>query len=100
MRKREQVLRERIGGIKKKLALLEDMRPGTLSRQLVGKRSVLYWQVSYTHKMNSRTEYVRPDQLDRIKNEIHAYRRFKKLNQQWVDTALQLSRLLSEWRKN
>ena len=96
MEQKEKTLREAIAEIRQELMRLGEMRPGNLSRQTAGNKSAQYWQVSYTHKMKSRTEYVRADQVSRIQKEIQTYQRFKKLVQQWVDAALELSQRMSK----
>ena len=84
-------LEERIRRIKAALQEIGDIRPGVLSRQ--GPSGKEYYQVSYTHKMRSRTEYVRTASVARVKKEIQAYKRFKALTQKWIDLALELSKI-------
>jgi hypothetical protein len=94
MVKREEYLRGRIERIKRELASLGDMRPGVISRQYPdgAKGGRGYYQVSYTYRMKSKTEYVRKEQLPRLKMETATFRRFKSLVQKWIDAALSLSR--------
>ncbi len=70
-------------------------QPGTLSRQYRQPREGKggFWQISYTHHMKSRTEYVRKGELAVIRQEIAAFRRYKKLTARWVDLALRRSQL-------
>jgi hypothetical protein len=84
---------ERIDRIKTRLAALGPMRPGTLSRQYrqPQQRRGGYYQISYTYRMKSRTEYLRPSQVKTIRQEIAEYQRFKKLTAQWVELALRRS---------
>ena len=89
-------LRKQIEKIKNDLMLLGDMRPGTLSQQEAKSSGTKYWQISYTHKMKSRTEYVRPYQVSRLKKEVLFYQRFRKLIQQWVDTSFEISRIVGK----
>ena len=70
------------------------MRPGTLSRQYKSPRNKAgaYWQLSYTRKMKSRTEYVRPGSVPEIRRQIAVYKRFKTLVDRWVDLAIEYSK--------
>ena len=53
-------LEERISRIKSALDQLGPMRPGTISLQYRNpqERKTPYYQISYTHQMKSRTEYL------------------------------------------
>jgi len=88
--------------IKLKLQRIGDMRPGSLTVQYRNpeKRIGPFHQISYTHKMKSRTEYVRPIFVKKIKLEITAYKRFKILVQRWSDLALEQSKLRVNIAKN
>src|ERR1017187_476851 len=59
--KRIQQIEQRIDRIKKALLEIGPMRPGSLSRQYKDPQhqAGAYWQISYTRRMKSRTEYVR-----------------------------------------
>lgn len=85
----------RIQTLQEQLARLDPMRPGTLSRQYRQPRQKqgAYYQISYTYQMKSHTEYVPKNQVEAVRTEIAAYQRYKKLMGQWVDWALQRSRL-------
>ncbi|MGC8685698.1 MAG: DUF6788 family protein, partial [bacterium] len=48
---------------------------------------------SYTHNMHSRTDYVRKEFVDDLKQQIKNYRRFKKLMKRWVDISIEHSKL-------
>lgn len=100
-------LQEKIEAIKKKLLTLEDMRPGSLSKQynVCGnpscrckdprrpKKHGPYYYLSYTLGGRSRTEFVRKDQVKLVKKQIEAFRLFKKLTNQWAQLAWQVARL-------
>jgi hypothetical protein len=88
-------IERRIAEIKRLLQEVGDARPGSLTRQyrLPKEKVGPYYQVSYTHKMRSRTEYVRPEHVRRIKREIVAYKRFRKLTTEWTDLAIRQSSL-------
>jgi len=93
--KRLRQIKAEIARIKLELQKIGDMRPGLLTVQYRDpeKRTGPFHQISYTHKMKSRTEYVRPMFVEKIKLELSAYRRFKKLVKGWVDLALEQSKL-------
>jgi len=85
-------LEKQIKKIKAELAGIDEMRPGSLSMQKRGS-SKTYYQLSYTHRGKGRTEYVRPEFANQIKKQIAAYRRFKKLIDEWVDMEIERSKI-------
>ncbi len=84
---------KRIEGIKRKLLALGPMRPGSLTRQyrLPKERKRPFYQISYTHRMQSHSEYVRPENLAAIRRETTTFKRFRALVERWVALALQAS---------
>ena len=100
-------MQRQIEKIKEKLSRIGDMRPGSLSKQynVCGnptcrckdkdnpKKHGPYYQISYTHKGKSKTEFVRKGMEKQVKNELKNYREFKRLTQQWVDLSLQIAGL-------
>ena len=99
--KSEKTISAQIGAVRNAIAALGDMRPGHLSlqRRASGKNSRCYAQLSYTFKKRSRTDYVQPDDVDRVKAEIENYRRFKSLCERLVELSIEASKLKSEKRK-
>jgi hypothetical protein len=91
----------RINQIKAELLEILEMRPGTLTEQYYkrGSKKWPYWQLSYTHKKKSRTEYIRDDFVKQIKKEVQEYARFKQLTTDWVDLSIILSKLKLEAAK-
>lgn len=87
------IIDRQIQRVKEQLAALGPMRPGTLTRQYRQPREKKgpFWQLSYTHQMKSRSEYVRPQELASIRQEVAAFRRYKKLTARWVELALRRS---------
>ena len=83
-----------IQAIKDQLAALGPLRPGSLSRQYRQPRRCqgAYYQISYPRCMRSHTDYVRPNELAHLRQELAAYRRFKQLTARWVQVALRRSR--------
>jgi len=94
----EKQLEMRIARIKRDLSELGAMRPGSISRQYRDPKEKRrpFWQISYTHRMKSRSEYVRPENLAALRRETAAYRRFRLLVERWVDASLKLSRLRAD----
>ena len=73
---------------------IQEMRPGKLSQQAHDPEKLRrYWQLSYTHHMKSRSEYVRTDRLPIVREQIKAFRRFKELTEKWVDLALEYAKI-------
>jgi len=97
----------RIQQIKEELAGLGDMRPGSLSEQynVCGnpscrckdpdnpKKHGPYYQISYSHKGRSTTEFVRKEMVAETKRQLRAYRKFKQLTEEWVDLSVKIAKL-------
>ena len=88
-------IEDRISRIKRDLDQLGSMRPGSISRQFRNpqERKTPFYQISYTHQMKSRTEYLRRENLKAVRVEVANFKRFRKLVDQWADAALKLSQL-------
>src|SRR5438477_10249119 len=71
------------------------MRPGSLTRQYKDPQhhTGAYWQISYTRRMKSRTEYVRQEWVKEVRRQTVIYKRFKRLVDQWIDLSIEHSRL-------
>lgn len=84
-----------IRALKQRLARTGNMRPGTLSIQYRNpkKQRTPFHQISFTHQGLSRSQYVRPENLMAIKQEISTYRRFKSTVQALVALSIEASRL-------
>jgi hypothetical protein len=93
--KRITAIEERIRKIKVELAAIDDMRPGSLTRQFKDPkaRSGAYYQLSYTREMKSRTEYVARDSVAEVRRQIRSYKRFRALTDQWVALSIERCRL-------
>jgi len=94
-RKRIQQIEQKIDGIKRALLEIGPMRPGSLTRQYKDPQhhAGAYWQISYTRRMKSRTEYVRQRWVKPLRRQIAAHKRFKRLVDQWIDLSIEHSRL-------
>lgn len=83
------------------------MRPGSLSTQynVCGnpncrcKRSDNpikhgpYYQISYTRKGRSKTEFVKSEDVKEVRLQLKNYQLFKKLTDEWVELPLVVARL-------
>ena len=92
--KNVEICDRQIQAIKGQLAALGPLRPGSLTRQYrqPARRRGAYYQISYTWRMRSHTDYVRPNEVARLRRELAAYRRFKQLTARWVELGLHRSR--------
>lgn len=92
---RLEAIHKRIAAIKQELLTIGEMRPGSLTRQYKDpkNRSGPYYQISYTHQMRSRTDYVPRDCLRELRRQIRNYKRFKSLTSEWVALGIEHSRL-------
>jgi hypothetical protein len=86
---------EQIQKLKQELMTLGPMRPGSITRQyrLPKEKKRPFYQISYTHLMRSRSEYIRPENVAALREETANFKRFKMLMQRWVDLALKASQL-------
>ena len=100
-RKRIPQIERRIARIKEELQTMEPMRPGSLTRQYKDpeNRSGAYWQISYTRRMKSRTEYVRREWVAEVRRQIATHKRFKRQIDQWVDLGIEHSQLAMQIAK-
>ena len=75
------------------LAQLGPMRPGSLSQQYKdpAAQTGAYWQLSYTHNMRSRSRYVRPAELPRIRSLLANFKRFRALVDRCVDLSVKIA---------
>ena len=102
MQKRVLQIQRRIEKIKQQLLNIGEMRPGSLTKQYQKpkeKKGGLY-QISYTYKMRSKTEYVRPEFVSQLRKQITTFKTFKKLIQEWTDLAIEYSKLKIDIEKN
>ena len=93
--KRIQQIEQRVDRIKKALLEIGPMRPGSLTRQYKDPQhhTGAYWQISYTRRMKSRTEYVRKEHVTEVRRQTVTHKRFKRLVDQWIDLGIEHSRL-------
>ena len=88
-------IKKRIAKVKADLLAIEEMRPGSLTRQFKDPKNKAgaYYQLSYTRQMKSRTEYVPREYVPKLRREIRLYQRFKTLTAQWVALSIEESRM-------
>ena len=88
-------LEKRIAQIKRELQNITEMRPGSLTCQYHNPKDKTgaYYQLSYTHKMKSRTDYIRSEFVPLIREQISEYKRFRVLVDEWVALAIQHSKM-------
>ena len=93
--KRLAQIRSRIDRIKEELAAIDEMRPGSLTRQYKDPKSQSgpYYQLSYTRDRKSRTEYIARECLPDVRRQIANYKRFKALSARWIALSIEHSRL-------
>ncbi len=98
--KNEKTITSQIKVAKKAISELGDMRPGHLSMQkrASGRNVREYTQLSYTFQKRSHTDYVQPDDIERIKSEIENYNKFKELCERIVALSIEKSKLKTKKR--
>ncbi len=99
--KRMKQIERRIARIKEELRTMGPMRPGSLTRQYrdPGNSAGAYWQISYTRRMKSRTEYVRREWVAEVRKQIATHKRFKRLIDRWIDLGIEHSQLVMQIAK-
>jgi len=95
IQKRIRQIEQRIDRIKEELPQIGPMRPGSLTRQFKDPQRKVgaYWQISYTRRMKSRTEYVRGERVAEVRQQVATHKRFRRLVDQWVDLSIEHSQL-------
>ena len=88
-------IEKQIHKIKQQLQTIGEMRPGSLTRQyhFPKDKKGPYYQISYTHNMKSRTEYVRQEFVADLRQQIKNYKQFRKLTKRWADLAIIYSKI-------
>jgi hypothetical protein len=95
MHKKLDSIEKKIAGVKEELMTIGEMRPGSLTYQYQRPKEKKggFYQISYTYRMRSKTEYVKAEFVPDLKGQIATFKRFKTLMQKWVDLALQHSQM-------
>ena len=106
----EKHIQKRIDRIKDVLCRLGPMRPGSISKQynvcgnpncrckdpVNPKKHGPYYQLSYTWRGRSTSEFVKKELLAETQEQVANYKRFKELIQELIDLSVQRARL---WKK-
>jgi hypothetical protein len=99
-------IERQIEHLKRQLAELGPMHPGSLSEQynVCGKPGCRcknpknpqkhgpYYQLSFTWRGKSRTRFVRAERLAGMRQKIANYKRFRELTDEWVDLVVERER--------
>jgi len=95
MEKKLARIEQQIEEIKRTLTGIGEMRPGSLTKQYrtAEDKKWEFYQLSYTHKMKSRTNYVRSHHVAELREQIKTYKRFKKLVEKWIDLSIEHSKI-------
>jgi hypothetical protein len=109
MENRIRALERQIERIKRDIAGLGDLRPGSLSEQynVCGnpncrckedppKRHGPYHQISFTRKGRSRTKFVKRPHVPAVKKQLENYARLRDLVDTWVELSSELCQLRLE----
>jgi hypothetical protein len=89
------------------LAALGAIRPGSLSRQynVCGKpgcrckdpktprRHGPYYQLNYVYLGKKSSQFIRQENLKQVRDELAAYKKFRRLAELWIGLALQAAQL-------
>lgn len=91
---------------------LDDLRPGSLSKQfnVCGTRGCRckrsppkkhgpYYQVSYTRRGRSGTRFVRRQEVPVVRRQLRNYARLRDLVDRWIEVATELSDLQLQEQK-
>lgn len=106
-------IERKIEATKKLLMDIGEMRSGSLSKQynVCGKAGCRckdkknpkkhgpYYQLSYSNKGRSSSQFIKKEFLEETKKQIDNYKRFKKLTETWVELALEQAKLKIEIAK-
>jgi hypothetical protein len=106
MNRRPSSLQARIETLKQAIIRLGDLRPGKLSQQynVCGKADYRckadppqkhgpYYQLSFTRKGKSSTQFVRKEDLAAVRQQLRNYQRLQELIDRWITLGMELSRL-------
>lgn len=95
-------INERIMEIKKELQELGDLRPGSLTKQYVKPKEKKgpFFQISYTHKMKSKSDYVKKDYVNEMKKQLKEYKKLKSLIEEWIELGIMKSKLMMKTKNH
>ena len=104
---RKEQISAKIDAVKAELMQIGAMRPGTLSQQysacqkpgckcvdpIQPQKHGPFYKLSYSHQGKSTTQFVRPQFVPEVKQQVATYKKFKALTQRWVALSLELCKL-------
>ena len=106
-------LKNAFSPFKREISALGDLRPGALSLQynVCGSPSCRckadpplkhgpYPQISFTWRGKSTTQSVGADEVDEVRRQLKNYHQLRNLADEWIDLALEWSRLRLRERRN
>ena len=109
----EREIEHRIATIKRELAGLGPLRPGSISRQYNvcgnptcrcktdrSQRHGPYYQLSYTHQRKSSSQFVREQELSDVQRQLDNHARLRALVAEWIGLGIQQARLARGARKS
>jgi hypothetical protein len=109
---RIRTLEVQIEKIKRELAGLGDLRPGSLSEQYnvcgnpncrckedPAKRHGPYYQISFTRKGRSSTKFVKRPHLVDVKKQLKNYAQLRSIVDRWVELSSELCQLRLEQKE-
>ena len=88
-------IQKRIEWIKAELVAIDEMRPGSLTKQFKDPDAQrgAYYQLNYWQGGRTRTDYVSRDFVRDVRRQLANYKRFKALTAEWTDLSIEQSRL-------
>ena len=81
--------------IKRSLLDVKNFRPGSVNEQFKDPKNMKgsYYQLNYTHKMKTHTEYVKKSLVETIQSETKEYKKFKTLIERWIALSIECSKI-------
>jgi hypothetical protein len=113
MRNRSQVQR-RIAQVQRQLLALGPLHPGSISEQynVCGQPACRckdphrpqkhgpYYQLSFTWQGKSSTRFLRPEQVEPMRQKVANYKRLRELMNEWVSLGVELERAGREMERH
>jgi hypothetical protein len=86
----------RISKIKQEILALERFRSGSLTKQYKKPKDKTgaYYQLSYTYKMKSKTEYIKETCVKKTREQIKEYKKFKRLIEELIDLEMESCKII------
>ena len=95
MKNKKQELDARMEEVRKSISEIGRIHPGTLSTQTRSYGGE-YYQLSYTHSGKGHTLYVRPNNVDEVKEAVSNYKNLRSLVDQWLDLGIEYAKIRRE----